>query len=174
VLPKNLDSERMCLVTILISASVGFIAGVMTWADTRGTRLSTVMAARYPPEDAPSSVPRLPRGIFLSLLFAVVLLIKGRCTLLPVQGFFAAVLALLCISAGVWLLAASALEGITAAARKERIEQFIASEPGNEPPIQQRIESFPTWLRLWEGINLAAYSFIMALTLYSLFALSNS
>jgi hypothetical protein len=174
VFSKDFDSERMCLVTILTLASLGLIAGFMTWTDTRGTRLSTVMAARYLPEDKPSGVPRLPRGVFLSLLFALVPLIKGWCVLLPIHNLFAAILILLCISAAAWLLAASALEGMTADERKERIEQFIASEPGNEPPVQPRVESFPTWLRWWEGINLTAYFLMMALMLYSLFALSDS
>lgn len=174
VLPASLDSERMCLVTILVSASLGFMTGVVAWGDTPGTRLSTVMAAPYPPKDTSSSVPRLPRGVFLSLLFTVVGLIKDRCALLPSHFFFASVLTLLCISAGAWLLAASALDSAAAANRKEHIEQFIASEPGNEPPIQPRFESFPAWLQLWEGINLAAHFLMVALVLYSVLTLSNS
>ena len=100
-------------------------------------------------------------------------LIRGECVLLPDRIFLATVLALLCASTGAWLLAASSLQDEAVAQRKDYIEQFISSEPGSEPPVPTRFESFPTWLRLWEGINLLGYFFVMSPVLYALFRLAN-
>lgn len=132
------------------------------------------MAARYAPKQTSSSLPRLPRGVFLSLLIIAVPQVEGWCTALPGHVFFGYIVASCALSAGAWLVAASALESEADARRKEHVEQFIASEPGHEPPLQPHFESFPAWLRLWEGVNLAMYFFTVASILYSLGTLPNS
>lgn len=129
------------------------------------------MAARYLPEDVASSVPRLPRGVFLSLLFTAIPLLKGWCQIAPDHIFFAIVLTLFCISSGAWLLAASVLQNTATAQRKENIERFISSEPGQEPPTHPHFEAFPAWLRLWEAVNILGYFFLLAPVIYSLFQL---
>ena len=173
VISVDIDSERMCLVEMVLLASVGFLSGLVIWTGTAGARLSSVMAARYARDVPPSTLPRLPRGVFLSLLFAAVPLIKGWCPLFLSHVFFVMMLSILWISAGAWLLVASGLHREADSQRKAHIEEFISSPPGVEPPPRPRFEEFPGWLRAWEGTNLAAYSFQMALILYRLVTLSN-
>lgn len=164
---ESMDSERVCLVSILISAFLGFLAGFVTWTETKGKRLSTAMAARCAPEDTAGEIHGFPRGIFLSLLFTAVPLIKGWCDHLPGRIIFTTALVLACLSTGAWLLAASTLQRTAEAERKRHIEEFISSEPGNEPPVHPRFEPFPDWLRLWERINVSGYFFMVAAVVYS-------
>jgi hypothetical protein len=162
----------MCLLTILVSAAIGFVVGIVPWVDTPNwTVWMTVMAARHPPEEQASASPLLPRAAFLSLLFAGVPLIKGWCPLFPSHIFLASMLVIFWISTGTWLLSASALRSRADAERKTYIEQFTSSKPGREPPPKPHSQAFPAWLRVWEGINLAAYFLMIASILRSLAAL---
>ena len=164
----------MCLIAILVPAAIGLFRGTVSWVDTRGTRLSTVMAARYLSERKRDEAPRLPRGAFFSLLFAGIPLIKGRCPLFPNHVFLVAMLAVLWISIGTWLLSVSALQSRVEEQRKAYIEEFISSRPGNEPLSTPHFEMFPSWVKLRNRINLAAYFLFMASILTTLAAPSNS
>jgi hypothetical protein len=131
--------------------------------------MSTVMAARYVPEPPKSTVPRLPRGVFFSLLFSVVPLVKGWCGgFLPDSTIFVTLLVITAISTGIWLMAASALKNSVDVERKARIEEFISSAPGEEPPRRPNVDPFPKWLQVWEAINFAAYLLLLAMIIYPL------
>lgn len=137
VISEGVDSGRMCLLTTLLLACLGFFSGVVTWTGTAGARLSAVMAARYARDIPPSALPRLPRGVFFSLLFAAIPLIRGWCALVAGHICFAIVLALCCISSGAWLLAASALQNAAAGQEKSTSnDSFPLSQGMNHPFIR--------------------------------------
>jgi hypothetical protein len=173
VLLEGIDPEQSCLISTLISAAIGFIAGFFSWPNDRAARLSTVMAARYAANYSSNStvakLPRVPRGIFLSLLAMAVPFIKGTCLVFPGHILLVVALALSGISSGAWLLRALALQTGADAQRKSHIEDFISSEPGNEPVSDSHIEESPAWLRTWEVVNCVAYIFIVATILLPFF-----
>jgi len=171
--------EKTCLVILLSFAGVGFLLGAITWPSVGAGRWNTVMAARVA-RDWPGSRSvgtggsPLSRGAFFSLMFAAFPLLKGWCRGFLVQHVLWAVAFVLCtLSIGIWFLAAATLQAALETERKKRIEAFIASTPGAEPPGRaHEAGSFPVWLRFWEWINWALFSLLVGSLLRGLATLA--
>lgn len=171
-----MESDGTCFLTMLMLATLGFVMGLVTWGSAAGTRLSTVMAARYyaSKSDDPTSLPRLPRAVFVSFLFLLVGSIKYRCPEFQSRTVFIIFLVVASFSTGLWLNSAMVLQNAADEQRKKRIAQFIESEPGSEPLPLAHIDVFPSWLRIWEAANLMTYAFIVAAILFQLFRIRSS
>jgi hypothetical protein len=172
VLAENIERVSSCLTILFMLASLGFVVGLVEWGGTgAGSRsISTVMAARYyaSKPDRPDGLPRLPRAVFLSLLFLVIEGLRARCPGFPARVLWLVISVMALVSAGAWLMAAMALQGAADEQRKKYITEFIDSAPGSEPMRRPHIDVFPFWLRAWEAINLVAYSFIAGTILFLL------
>ena len=127
----------------------------------------TVMSARVARETPRSTIEWAPRGIFTSLLVVIIPFIKGWCPRFLRQHTSVVILMVVCgISAGVWLVTAFLIQDAIDATRRRRIEEFIASAPGNEPPASfVPPDPLPRWLEGWKWANILIFALIiLALT----------
>ena len=147
-------SQRLGLAAVLLLSGLGLLAGIGTSSGPLGYWGYSVTAARYlASRDLPkkSRLPRLPRGIFLALLFALVPFLKGWCSVfLQRHVYFIFVYAFCGISAAAWLL----------------IALFLQS--ASEKDIS------PVWLKHWYWANVAGFLLLMAIVGSSLATLSAS
>jgi len=105
----------------------------------RGKNVSTW--APYAKDPPKSRLPRLPRGVFLALLFSAYPLIKGWCSVFLSQHTLFTLVYVCCgVSTGAWLL----LSAIT------------------------ELDAPPLWLKIWSGANLAIFLLLMATALHAL------
>ena len=173
-----MERVSSCLTILFVLASLGFVVGLAEWGGTRASsrNVSTVMAARYyaSKPDRPYGLPRLPRAVFLSLLFLVVEGIGVRCPEFPARVLWLPISVMALVSAGAWPMAAMALQGAADEQRQKYIAEFIDSAPGSEPRHRPHVDVFPFWLRAWEALNLVAYSFIVGTILFLLSRVSGS
>lgn len=147
-------SHRLGLAAVFLLSGLGLLAGIGTSSGPVSYWGYSVTAARYlASRDLPkkSRLPRLPRGIFLALLFASVPFLKGWCSVF-LQGhvYFIFVYVFCGISAAAWLLIASFLQS--------------ASDK----------DALPVWLKHWYWANGAGFLLLMAIVGSSLATLSAS
>jgi hypothetical protein len=97
------------------------------------------------------------------LLVVTIPFIKGWCPRFLRQHTLVLILMVACgISAGVWLVTAFLIQDAIDATRKKRIEEFIASPPGNEPlPSFAPPEPVPPWLETWKWANILTFVLIV-------------
>ena len=155
---EGFDSKQSELIIILLFACLGFVAGAAAWGGASGgTRYMTVMSARFGREGPKSRIEWAPRGIFTSLLFAIFPFIRGWCPVFMGQHISVLILIVSCgVSAGLWLAEAFLIQDSVETIKKKRVEEFIASAPGNEPSTPTLPERSPRWLRLWMRANVLA------------------
>jgi len=148
------SSERLGLVAVLLLSGLGLLAGIGAGSGPSGAYWdSSVDTARYlASRDWPKSrLPRLPRGIFLALLFSTFPLLKGWCSVfLHRHAYFILVYVVCGLSAAAWLLIA-----------------FFLQPASNQ-------NTFPVWLKRWNWANVAGFLLLMAIVVNSLATLSAS
>jgi len=129
-------------------------------------------APPYPRERPRSRLPRLPRGVFLALLFAAFPFLKGWCAgFLNQHGLFAFGFVCCVVSTTAWLLVAFLIQQTADNQRKARIEQFVSDPDSSVPAPVVGLETPPFWLRIWNWTNLALFLLLMAVIFNSLVTL---
>ena len=132
--------QRLCLTGILALAAMGLLAGVGTRIGYYSESWNSVMAARAPRELPKSRLPRLPRGLFLALLFAAFPFLAGWCPgFLTLHLLFAFGFVCCGLSTAVWLLVAF-------------FSRNFSSELKSPTPL---------WLRVWNWANSALFLLLM-------------
>lgn len=121
------------------------------------------MSARFGQRAPRNTIEWAPRGIFTSLLLVAIPIVKGWCPRFPGNHTLVLILMAVCgISAGLWLLTAFLLQDTIDTTRKKRIEEFIASAPGNEPPASfVPPDPLPRWLEGWKWANVLTFALII-------------
>src|SRR5262249_21181987 len=147
-------SQRLGLAAVLLLSGLGLLAGIGTSSGPWNYWGSSVTYARYwasRDQAKKRRLPRLPRGVFLALLFASIPFLKGWCSVfLQRHVYFIFIYVFSGISAGAWLLIALFLES--------------ASDKNG----------LPVWLKHWYWANVAGFLFLMAIVGISLGMLSAS
>jgi hypothetical protein len=144
-------SERLGLVAVILLSGLGLLAGIGTGSGPTSVWGYSATTARYlASRDLPKSrLPRLPRGIFLALLFSAFPLLKGwRFVFLHRHAYFILVYVVCGLSAAAWLLIA-----------------FFLQPASNQ-------DTFPVWLKRWNWTNVAGFLLLMAIVVNSLATLS--
>ena len=147
-------SQRLGLAAILLLSGLGLLAGIGTssgpwsyWGNS--VTYAQYLASRGLPKKR--RLPRLPRDIFLALLFALIPFLKGWCSVfLQRHAYFIFVYVLCGISAAAWLL----------------IALFLQSASDKN--------ALPVWLKHWYWANGAGFLLLMAIVGISLATLSAS
>jgi len=135
-------SQRLGLAAVLLLSGLGLLAGIGTSSGPWSYWGSSVTYAQYSASrDLPKKrrSPRVPRGIFLALLFASLPFLKGWCSVfLQRHVYFIVVYALCGISVTAWLL----------------IALFLQSASDKN--------ALPVWLKNWYWANVAGFLLLMA------------
>ena len=147
-------SQRLGLAAVLVLSGLGLLAGIGTSSGPLSYWGYSVTYAQYLASrdlQKKRHLPRLPRGIFLALLFATIPFLKGWCSVFLHRHFYFIFGYVLCgISVGGWLLIALFLQ--------------TASDK----------DALPIWLKHWYWANVAGFLLLMAIVGIGLATLSAS
>jgi hypothetical protein len=171
------QSQLLCWVEILIFGAVGMVLGAAFGdpADNpAASEVSSTVAARYyssRPQSA-SSLPKLPRCMFLAMLLSLGPLLRKECPGFISQNllFFTGVV-ISVLSTGGWLLVASALGQNIDNQRRTRINGFIADPTAPAPAPVPGLESY-SWLKIWNWTNTGYFVLLLVVLARNILLLS--
>ena len=150
---------------VLFLSLLGFLMGLATKLDLRG-RFFAVAAAQHPEMFRPRRLPVLPICLLGALTFPMIeLLTHWGTTFQSEHTKYILCMAGSALSIGAWLVSASRLLSADDRRKNSEMTKFLSHPESPVPATRPRDQMSPGWLRLWRGLNVAAF---IALLLFAL------
>lgn len=145
---------------LLFLSMLGFLLGLATRLDLRG-RYFAVAAAQHPEIFRPMRLPVLPISVLGALSFPIIELLTHWKTEFRTQHemYFICMVGS-AISVGAWLTTTSRLLSADDRRKKDEIMGFL-SDPDSPVPSRRRCLTSPSWLRLWNWLNVTVFVVLM-------------
>ena len=146
---------------VVFLSLLGFFLGLATKLDLRG-RYFAVAAAQHPEMLRPLRLPVLPICLLGALIFPVIELVTHWNTAFRSEHTtYIFCMAGSALSTGAWLVSASRLLSADDRRKNNEIREFLSDPESPVPAARPRDQVSPGWLRLWHGLNVAAFVALM-------------
>jgi hypothetical protein len=146
---------------VLFLSLLGFLLGLATKLDLRG-RYFAVAAAQHPEAFRPMRLPLLPIALLGALSFPVIeLLTRWNTEFRAQHAMYVICMAGSAVSVSAWLVTASRLLSADDRQENHEIMEFLSHPDRPVPAPRPQCQTSPWWLRLWNGLNVAAFIVLM-------------